>query len=113
MIYRIVSILLIAGTVSATGIIAAPVKGGQTADTSRITASSNSTFEGLLAVKEADGVFLVRAEDGKKKRFTVNRNTMITRNGKPVDYSDLRSRDRVRVHYNSDFLVTEIQASGS
>ena len=75
--------------------------------------SSIESFEGLIAVKEADGVFLVRAENGDKKRFTINPEVKITRNGQPAAYTDLRSRDRVRVYYTTDFVVTAIEASGS
>jgi hypothetical protein len=75
--------------------------------------AATMTFEGLLAVKEADSVFLVRAEDGKKKRFTVNENTMISRNGKPAACGDLRSRDHILVQYDSNFVVMTIEASGS
>ena len=114
MIYRSFSILVIFFTILTAGMMTTgPAIGGQVVGTSPIMIAATMTFEGLLALKEADGVFIVRAEDGKKKRFTVNRNTMITRNGKPADYSDLRSRDQVRVNYTSDFVVTEIQASGS
>ncbi len=113
MIYRIFFSLLIAVFIIKADVISGPAWGDQVTDTSRILAASGSTFEGLLAVKEADGVFLVRSEDGKKKRFSLNKNTTITRNGKPAAYGDLRSRDRVRVTYTSDFVVIEIQATGS
>jgi hypothetical protein len=112
MIYRTTSVLIISAFFLMTGIISAPASGGQVTDTPQILPASDITFEGLLALKEADGVFIVRSENGKKKRFTLNKNTMITRNGKTVSYKDLRSRDQVRVNYNSDFVVTEIQASG-
>ena len=114
MIYRSFSILIIFFTILMAGMITTgPAIGGQIVDTSPIIVASTMTFEGLLAVKEADGVFIVRAEDGKKKRFTVNKNTMITRNGKPADYGGLRSRDHILVQYDSNFVVTTIRASGS
>jgi hypothetical protein len=113
MSYRILSILIISAALLGTGMMSGPARGDQITDQSQKLVSSNNTFEGLLAVKEADGVFVVRSEDGKKKRFTVDQKTVITQNGKPAAYSDLRSRDRVRVHYDSNFVVTEIQAGGS
>lgn len=114
MIYRSFSIFLIAVAILMSGMMTAgPASGGQVADNSPIMAAATMTFEGLLAVKEADGVFIVRSEDGKKKRFTLNENTKITRNGKPAAYGDLRSRDHIRVQYDSNFVVTAIRATGS
>ena len=110
MINRTVSTLIITAFIFVTGMMSGSARGGQITNTILISSASDGFFEGLLAVKEADGVFVVRSEDGKKKRFTLNKNT---RNGTPAAYSDLRSRDRIRVHYKSDFVVTEIQASGS
>ena len=71
------------------------------------------SFEGTLVVREADGVFLVRSDQGVKKRFACRPNTGITRNGHPASYHDLHSRDRIRVQYDANFVVTAIQASGS
>ena len=113
MIYRILFSLLIAVPNLTAGVISGPAWGDQVTDTGYILAASDMTFEGLLALKEADGVFLVRAEDGQKKRFTLNKTTTITRNGKAAAYRDLRSLDRIRVTYTSDFVVIEIQATGS
>jgi len=113
MIYRIFFSVLMAALIITAGGISGPANGGQTEDKALILAASDSTFEGQLTVKEADGVFLVRSEDGTKKRFTLNKNTTVSRNGKPASYKDLRSRDRLRVTYTSDFVVIEIQATGS
>lgn len=112
MIHRTMPILMIAAVILVTGMISTPVSGGQATNTILISAASDMTFEGMLVVKEADGVFIIRSKDGKQRRFKLDKNTMITRNEKPVIYKDLRSRDQVRVHYNSGFVVTEIQASG-
>lgn len=112
MIYRIANMLFIAAFVLVTGMISGPASSGQQTDTTLISTASDITFEGMLVVKEADGVFLVRSQDGKKKRFKLDKNTVITRNGKLAVYKDLRSRDQIRVQYNSDFIVTEIQVSG-
>lgn len=110
--YRTASVLIIAAFILVTGMmISAPVSGDQATNSILISAASDMTFEGMLVVKEADGEFIVRSEDGKNRRFKLNRNTMVTRNGKTASYKDLRSRDQIIVHYNSDFVVTEIQAS--
>ena len=113
MIHRILFSLLIAVFMFAVGPIPAPAYANATAGKTHTLSSSTNAFEGLLVVKEADGGFLIRSEKGKKKRFTVNPNTTITRNGKPASYHDLRSRDRIRVQYNANFVVTEIEATGS
>ena len=114
MIYRMFFSLLIAAVIITTGSISGLSKrsafaGGNTP----AVASSTQSFEGQLVLKEADGIFIVRSETGDKKRLKVDNNTTITRNGKPVGYGDLQSRDRIRVQYSSDFVATEIEASGS
>jgi hypothetical protein len=111
--YRIFFSLLTAALILVAGPISGPAHGNATAGSSLTVSSSAKAFEGLLVVREADGVFLIRSEKGEKKRFKVNQNTTITRNGKPAAYGDLRSRDLIRVQYNADFVVTEIQATGS
>ena len=113
MIYRILFSLLIAVLIWVGGPISRPAHANATGDKTHRVSSSTNAFEGLLVVKEADGVFLIRSEKGKKKRFKVNKNTTITRNGKPASYHDLRSRDRIRVQYNADFVVTAIESTGS
>ena len=113
MIYRIFFSLLIAALIFAAGPIPGPAHGNATAGSTQSISSSTNAFEGLLVVREADGVFLIRSEKGEKKRFKVNQNTTITRNGKPAAYGDLRSRDQIRVYYTADFVVTGIEATGS
>lgn len=109
MIYRTFSLLMLAASLLLTGWLTSGVAGDSAGF---VLASEIRTFEGLMVVREADGVFLVRSDDGAKKRFTCNSNTAITRNGEPASYGDLRSRDHIRVQYNSNFVVTAIQASG-
>ena len=111
--YRIFFSLLTTALIFVAGPISGPAHGNVTAGNRHTISSSTNAFEGLLVVREADGVFLIRSEKGEKKRFKVNQNTTITRNGKPAVYGDLRSRDRIRVQYNADFVVTAIQATGS
>ena len=110
---RMFSSLLIAAVIITTGSVSSPLQrsafaGGNTP----AVASSTNSFEGLLVVKEADGVFLVRSETGDTKRLKIDKSTTVTRNGKPAVYTDLRSRDRIRVQYNSNFVATEIEAGG-
>ena len=76
-------------------------------------AASDSYFEGILAIKEGHGEILVRPENGNDKRFKIKDNTVITRNGKPATFDDLRARDQLRVRYNSKGVVVELHASGS
>jgi len=111
--YRIFFSLLVTALVYVAIPISGPTFGKATASSSQTVSSPTHTFEGLLVVREADGVFLIRSETGEKKRFKVNPNTTITRNGKPAAYGDLRSRDLIRVYYNADFVVTGIEATGS
>ena len=114
MSHRMVYSLLIAAAILLAGTVSAPAAGdAKSKGTTSPVVESNRAFEGLLVVKEADGVFVVRAEDGKKRRFTVHKDTAISRNGKPVAYRELKSRDHLRVTYTPDFVVTEIRASGS
>jgi hypothetical protein len=113
MISRIVFSLLVAAFIFVAGPTPGPAYANATAGKTNTISSSDKAFEGLLVVREADGVFLVRSENGEKKRFKVNPNTTISRNGKPAAYGDLKSRDRIRVQYNADFVVSEIQATGS
>jgi len=113
MINRAFFSLLVAVLILVAGPTFGPALGNATAGSSHTVSSSTNSFEGLLAVREADGVFLIRSEKGEKKRFKVNPNTTITRNGKPAAYGDLRSLDQIRVYYNVDFVVTRIEATGS
>ena len=110
--YRTASMLIIAACILVTGMMTTPVSGSQATNKILMSTASDMTFEGMLVVKEADGVFIVRSKDSKQRRFKLDKNTIITRNEKPANYKDLRSLDQVRVHYNSGFVITEIQASG-
>ena len=113
MIYRKFFSLFIAALIFAVGQIPLPAHVNATAGNIDTISTSTKAIEGLLVVREADGVFLIRSENGEKRRFRVSQHTTITRNGKPADYGDLRSRDLIRVHYNADFVVIAIQATGS
>ena len=78
------------------------------------TNKNYAIIEGMLALKEFHGDFLVRLPDGKTKRFKVKTDAEITRNGKPAGYSDLRVRDNIQVQYDSSTRkVIAIHANGS
>jgi hypothetical protein len=90
-----------------------PAIGGEIPTASPQLTGSADAFEGMLAIKEGHGDILVRAENGQQKRFKVKRSTIITRNGEPASFDDLRARDQLRVHYDAKRVVIELQASGS
>ena len=113
MSYRIFFSTVIAVLMISAVLISGPVKSGETVNDGFKLAASDSYFEGILAIKEGHGEILVRPENGKDKRFKIKDNTVITRNGKPATFDDLRSRDQLRVRYNSKGLVVELHASGS
>ena len=110
---RIYSASIIAVFIVVSFLNAEPVRSNETADNSSKLASSTNLFEGMLAIKEGHGDILVRSENGDQKRFKVKKDTIITRNGKPANYGDLRARDQLRVHYDSKRVVIELHATGS
>jgi hypothetical protein len=110
---RIYSASVIAVLILVSFLIAEPVRSDETADSSPKLASSTNLFEGMLAIKEGHGDILVRSENGDQKRFKVKEDTIITRNGKPAKYDDLRARDQLRVHYDSKRVAIELHATGS
>ena len=113
MIYKMFFSLLIAAVIINIGPISGlSQRSAFAGGTTPAVASSTNSFEGLIVVKEADGIFLVRSETGDTKRLKIDKSTTVTRNGKPAAYTDLRSRDRIRVQYNSNFVATEIEAGG-
>jgi len=84
----------------------------------KISQAQNGTYdtvEGVLSIKEGHGDFLVRLSDGSAQRFMVRGNAAdITRNGKPVRYSELKVSDSIQVKYKaSNRTVIEIHATGS
>lgn len=113
MSYRIFSAIVIAISIISAVLISGPARSGEIANGGLKLAASDSYFEGILAIKEGHGDILVRPESGNDKRFKVKDNTIITRNGKPAAYDDLRARDQLRVQYDSKRLVIELHATGS
>jgi hypothetical protein len=59
------------------------------------------TVEGVLAIKEGHGDFMVRLSDGSAQRFRVRGNAAeITRNGVSARYSELKISDAIEVKYD-------------
>jgi hypothetical protein len=111
--YRIFSAIVIAVSIISAVFISGPARSGETANDGFKLAASDSYFEGILAIKEGHGEILVRPENGNDKNFKIKDNTIITRNGKPATFDDLRARDQLRVRYDSKRVVIELHANGS
>lgn len=76
-------------------------------------ASSDRNFDGILAVKEGHGDIFVRSENSvNARRLKVSKDTVITRNGKPAEYDDLKVGDKVRLKHNSKHRILELNATG-
>lgn len=94
-------------------LISGPAKSGGMSDASKKSVSSDTIFEGILAVKENHGDIFVRSENNvNKRRLKVTNGTNITRNGKPATYDDLKIGDKVRLKHNSNHFVQELDATG-
>ena len=113
MSYRMFSAIVIAVSIISAVFISGPARSGETANDGFKLAASDSYFEGILAIKEGHGEILVRPENGNDKKFKIKDNTIITRNGKPATFDDLRARDQLRVRYDSKRVVIELHANGS
>jgi len=111
--YRIFSASAIAVLIIVAVLISGPVVSGETSGKGSNLAASTSTFEGTLLVKEGDHDILVRSDDLHQRRLKVKQSSVIIRNGKPAKYEDLKIRDQVRVSYDSNRVVVELNASGS
>ena len=113
MSYKIISVMAIAILMISVTLTSGPAISGEMANEGFKLAASDSYFEGILAIKEGHGDILVRPESGNDKKFRIKDNTVITRNGKPATYDDLRARDQLRVRYDSKRVVIELHATGS
>jgi len=111
--YKIFSASMIAVSLIMASLISRPAIGEGKIETSLLIASTTTTFEGTLLVKEGDREILVRSDDGHQRRLKVLRNSVITRNGKPAEFGDLQVRDQVSVSYDSKSVVVELEAIGS
>jgi len=105
--------MVIALSIISAVFISGPARSGEITSDGFKIAVSDSYFEGILAIKEGHGEILVRPESGNDKKFRIKNNTVITRNGKPATYDDLRARDQLRVRYDSKRVVIELHATGS
>lgn len=97
-------------------ILSGSVLAGAVLDGRTILAAANdtATYKGELAIKEGHGDILVRADNDSQMRLTVKDTTVISRNGKPAEYKDLKSGDMLTVTYsNQDGTVIKLDASGS
>lgn len=111
--YRIFSISAVAVLAIIAVLVSGPVNSGEKAKKDTQPASATTTFEGRLVIKEGHGDILVRSEDGHQRRLKVKQSSSITRNGKPAEFGDVKIRDQVRVSYDSNWIVVELDASGS
>jgi len=111
--YRIFSASAIAVLIIVAVLLSGPVIGGENPNKGSQPDSSTTTFKGTLLVKEGDHDILVRSDDLHQRRLKVKQSSVITRNGKPAKYEELQIRDQVRVSYDSNRVVVELDASGS
>lgn len=110
---RDVLVVLISIIISAF-IVANAFAGASGSKSNEQTNKDYEIIEGMLALKEFHGDFLVRLPDGKTKRFKAKAGAEITRNGKPVGYSELKVRDNIQVEYDGPTRkVIAIHANGS
>ena len=111
--HRISSVIIMAVFILTTILIPGPAISDEVSDASLKLAKSDSIFEGILAVKEGHRDIFVRSENNMNKRkLKVNKSTIITRNGKPATYDDLKVGDQVRLKHNSKHIVLELDATG-
>lgn len=90
----VVFAVIFAGTALAAG-SAEPISPPQSGD--------YKTIEGVLALKEGHGEFLIRLSDGSAQRFSIKAGAgtvEITRNGEPAPYSELKPGDSIEVKYD-------------
>ena len=89
--------------------------GGSAENTSQPQNGNYETVEGVLAIKEGHGDFLVRTFGRQAQRFSVRGDAAeITRNGKPAGYNELKPSDSIQVNYDpSNRKVIAIHAGGS
>jgi len=114
MIYRILSLQLIAAALVAVFMMPVTVMaGGDTAGESTQSVSAENSVEGKLIAKESYGHILIRPETGNLARLKLRPDTVITRNGKAAKLGDLRGDDKVRAKYDSKNWVSELHATGT
>ena len=99
-IYIFINLMAVVLTI----ILAGSAFAGGSAEKATPPQSSNyETVEGVLAIKEGHGEFLVRLSDGSAQRFSIKAGAgavEITRNGEPARYSELKPSDNIEVKYD-------------
>ena len=114
MIYRILSLQLIAAALVAVFMMPVTVMaGGDTAGESTQSVSAENSVEGTLTAMESYGHILIRPEVGNLARLKVRPDAIITRNGEPAKLGDLHIGDKVQVNYDSKNWVSELHATGT
>jgi hypothetical protein len=113
MMFRTIAAMIVAAFLGIT-ILSGPALGAGVVQGRMVLAAADdtATYAGELAIKEGHGDILVRADNGDQIRLTVKDTTMITRNGKPATYDDLRSGDQLRIRYNAKSVVIKLDATG-
>jgi len=86
--------------------------GGGAAGESTQAAQAEKSVEGTLTAMESYGHILIKPETGNLVRLRVPGNAIITRNGKPAKFADLRFGDKVQANYDSKSFVSELHATG-
>ena len=113
MIYRILSLqLILAGLVAVFVMPVTGMAGGHAASESAQAVSAENSIKGTLTAMESYGHILIRPEVGNLARLRVRGDAVITRNGKPAKFGDLRFGDKVQANYDSKNWVFELHATG-
>ena len=114
MIYRIISLKLIAAALVAVFMIPVTVvAGGDTAGESTQAVMAEKSVEGTLTAMESYGHILIRPDVGNLARLKLRPDTVITLNGKPAKMGDLHIGDKVQASYDSKNWVSELHATGT
>jgi hypothetical protein len=114
MIYKFLSLQLIAVALVAVFIVPVTVTAGGNASSKRTPAmSAEKSVEGTLTAMESYGHILIRPDVGNLARLRVRPDAIITRNGKPAKIVDLHIGDKVQANYDSKNWVSELHATSS
>ena len=114
MMNKILSFLLIIGTLVVVFMMPVTVTaGGNAATESTQAMSAEHSVEGTLTAMEQYGHILIKPDVGNLARLKIRPDTVITRNGKQAKMGDLRVGDKVQANYDSKNWVSELHANGS
>ena len=114
MIYKILSIQLILAALVAVFVMPVTVMaaGGAVVESAQAV-SAEKSIEGTLTAMERYGHILIKPETGNLTRLRMRPDAVVTRNGKPAEFRDLRAGDKVRVNYDTNHWVSKLNATGS